>query len=133
MTTEAKPRRRGCLSCLLLLSVVTAFVVWTVARPHVDAARFRSRVQPGMTLGTLAALERPGGPMIFVNQPAEAPRLGLGKGFAVVGDERVAPSALDARAAELRVDTISFVWTAVPVRPNVVVTFDQGGRVVSAR
>lgn len=132
MDQASKPSRSG-RSCLLALALLAAFCGWVVGRPHVDAARLKGRLAAGMSLGAVAAVPRPGAPMIFINQPEGAPRLRLTDGAARIADEQVDPAALDGRAAELKVQSISFVWTAVPVRPAVTVTFGPDGRVDAVR
>jgi hypothetical protein len=135
------PRRsllRGGLWAIVLGVLGIGGALWSIGAPVRNAAAFRTRLRPGMSLGeVVAAATRHGRYMVFVRQAEGSPAVVISSSSASVGQERAEGAdamraLLERRAGELRVDSVYFTFVAsVPARSTVVVKLGPDGRVES--
>lgn len=129
--------RRGCLAGLVLLALFAVYFVMVLQAPRAAATAFKQRLRVGMTVSEVM-VESLGTPrhLTFMRSAAEAPEWTAYGSTVTVGGERAEGAAavrslLERRAAELKVESLSFMFlTSVPVRSSIVVHFGSDGRVV---
>ncbi len=129
---------RGCLWAIVLGVLAIGGSFWSIGAPARNAAAFRTRLHPGMSLGeVVAAATRHGRYTVNVSQAEGSPAVVISSSSASVGQERAEGAdamraLLERRAGELRVDSVYFTFvTSVPALSTVVVKLGPDGRVES--
>lgn len=130
-------RGRGCVVGLVLLGLVVVYFVMTLQAPRAAATAFKQRLRVGMTVSDVM-VESLGTPrhLTFMRSAEGAPEWTAYGSTVTVGGERAEGAAavrslLERRAAELKVESLSFMFlTSVPVHSSILVRFGSDGRVV---
>ena len=132
-----RTRGRGCLVTVALVAMAGGCFVYVFNAPVRHAQAFKARVRPGMTLGEVFVAADTGRHLVFVRAGKDAPEIYIGGSSARVGAEHAdtleaARALLDRRTAELRIESLSFMYLAsIPVRSSIVVKFSPDGRVTT--
>ncbi len=128
-------RKRGRLAGLVLLALVAVYFVTIVQAPRAAATAFKQRLRVGMTVSDVM-VESLGTPrhLTFIQSAAGAPEWTAYGSMVRVANETAegavaVRSLLERKAAELKVESLSFMFLAsVPVHSSIVVRFASDGR-----
>jgi hypothetical protein len=128
---------RSLLTGVILAALCGGHFFYVLNEPVWHAQAFKERVLPGMTVGEVFSAADTGRRLVFVHATKGAPKTDIGPESASVGTEyadsaATARALLDRRAADLKIESLSFMYlTAIPVRSSIVVRFSPEGRVTS--